>query len=100
VPNRQWGAGRGREIHEGLRELGGEAGWFEMEFRKVVRDGVEYRFDPLTGEQCRINPERAKRLKQSGGGAGLREIVPMTRETKDWKGKHRYFPVTPARREG
>jgi UDPglucose--hexose-1-phosphate uridylyltransferase len=51
-----------------------------MEFRKVVRDGVEYRFDPLTGEQCRINPERAKRLKQSGGGAGLREIVPMTRE--------------------
>ena len=35
-----------------------------MEFRKVIRNGIEYRFDPLTNEQCRINPQRAKRVKQ------------------------------------
>ena len=53
----------------------------DMEFRKVIRNGVEFRFDPLTGDQCRINPDRAKRIKQSGGGAALGGIITRTRET-------------------
>ncbi|MBN2187378.1 MAG: hypothetical protein JW732_08040 [Dehalococcoidia bacterium] len=52
-----------------------------MEFRKIIRNGVEYRFDPLTGEQCRINPDRARRIKQSGDGVALSEIVARTRKT-------------------
>jgi len=42
---------------------------------------VEYRFDPLTHTQCRINPDRAKRVKQAGGDLELSEIVARTRET-------------------
>jgi len=36
-----------------------------MKFIKEVRNSVEFRIDPLTGEQARINPERARRVKQA-----------------------------------
>mgnify|MGYP001085548022 CR=1 FL=1 len=52
-----------------------------MEFRKVIRNEVEYRFDPLTHDQCRINPERAKRVKQAGSDIGLSEITSKSRKT-------------------
>ncbi len=51
------------------------------QFRKVTRNGVEYRFDPLTQDQCRINPARAKRVKQTGSDIGLSEIINKSRET-------------------
>jgi len=46
-----------------------------MEFRRVIKDGIEYRFEPLTNEQSRINPERARRVKQSESEVGLDEII-------------------------
>lgn len=52
-----------------------------MEFKKFLKSGVEYRFDPLTGDQCRINPERAKRLKQVGNNVALSQIIAGSRET-------------------
>jgi hypothetical protein len=52
-----------------------------MEFRKLLRNGVEYRFDPLTHEQCRINPDRARRIRQAGGELDLSEIIARTRKT-------------------
>ncbi|HIE29086.1 TPA: hypothetical protein EYP66_17575 [Candidatus Poribacteria bacterium] len=59
-----------------------------MEFRRVIRDGIEYRFDPLTNEQCRINPRRAKRVKQvenpdkvgAESGIELDEIIRKSKE--------------------
>ena len=51
-----------------------------MEFRKFIRNGVEYRFDPLTHDQCRINPERARRVRQVGDKVELADIVARTRE--------------------
>ena len=51
-----------------------------MEFSKFVTNGVEYRFDPLTHDQCRINPDRAKRLKQAVSGLGLTKLIDATRE--------------------
>jgi UDPglucose--hexose-1-phosphate uridylyltransferase len=51
-----------------------------MEFRKSIRNRVEYRFDPLTHDQCRINPDRAKRLKQAAGGPGLTRLINATKE--------------------
>lgn len=36
-----------------------------IDFRKYIRGQVEYRFDPLTSGQVRINPARAKRIKQT-----------------------------------
>ena len=39
-----------------------------MEFLKECYDGVEYRFDPLTHHQTRINPVRAQRVFQSVSG--------------------------------
>ncbi|NVM25672.1 MAG: hypothetical protein HWN70_07110 [Desulfobacterales bacterium] len=42
---------------------------------------IEFRFDPLTEEQTRINPERAKRLKQAEGDIRLEEIISKSRET-------------------
>lgn len=36
-----------------------------VKFEKTLHNGVEYRFDPLTGHQTRINPARARRLMQS-----------------------------------
>lgn len=52
----------------------------EIEFRTVVRNRVEYRFDPLTGEQCRINPERAKRVKQAEIDVEFSDIIHRSRE--------------------
>ena len=59
-----------------------------MEFRRVIRDGIEYRFDSLTNEQCRINPQRAKRVKQvenpdkvgAESGIELDEIIQSSKE--------------------
>ena len=36
-----------------------------VEFPKLVRGQIEYRFDPLTNAQVRINPARARRIKQA-----------------------------------
>lgn len=52
-----------------------------MEFRQFLKNGVEYRFDPLTHDQCRINPERARRLRQVGDKVELAGMVAKTRET-------------------
>jgi len=52
-----------------------------MEFKKIVKNGVEYRFDPLIYDQCRINPARARRVKQAGGGLELRKVIEETRKT-------------------
>jgi galactose-1-phosphate uridylyltransferase len=46
-----------------------------MEFAKELHSGVEYRYDPLTNHQTRINPARAKRVLQSASG---------TVDTKEW----------------
>jgi galactose-1-phosphate uridylyltransferase len=46
-----------------------------MEFSKELHNGVEYRFDPLTNHQTRINPARAERILQSASA-----IV----DTKEW----------------
>lgn len=51
-----------------------------MKFRKVLRDGIEYRFDPLTGGQTRINPARAGRLKQAESDFECWEIIERSRE--------------------
>ncbi|TET41026.1 MAG: hypothetical protein E3J66_05995 [Dehalococcoidia bacterium] len=51
-----------------------------MEFREFMRNGVAYRLDPLTHDQCRINPDRAKRLKQAAGGLGLAKLIDATKE--------------------
>ena len=40
-----------------------------MELTKQLYNGVEYRFDPLTNHQTRINPARAKRMRQSASGS-------------------------------
>ncbi len=40
-----------------------------MKFKKELHSGVEYRFDPLTNHQTRINPARAKRIRQSVSGS-------------------------------
>jgi len=52
-----------------------------IEFRKVMTNQIEFRFDPLTEEQTRTNPERAKRLKQAEGDIRLEEIISKSRET-------------------
>ncbi|MBW2076462.1 MAG: hypothetical protein JRI71_02750 [Deltaproteobacteria bacterium] len=52
-----------------------------VEFRKVVRDGIEYRFDPLTDEQTRINPARAKRLRQAESDVEWEGIIDRCGET-------------------
>jgi hypothetical protein len=36
-----------------------------MNLQKFIRNHVEYRIDPLTSGQSRINPKRAKRAKQT-----------------------------------
>lgn len=52
-----------------------------IRFEKTVHDGVEYRFDPLTGHQTRINPARARRLIQSAASGGdVRTWLETTRE--------------------
>ena len=49
-----------------------------MEFTKFVTGGVEYRFDPITQDQCRINPSRTTRVKQAESDLRLSEIVDRT----------------------
>jgi len=51
-----------------------------MEFRKIIKAQIEYRFDPLTSEQCRINPARAKRVKQAESDVELGEMISKSRE--------------------
>ena len=41
---------------------------------------VEKRFDPLTGEEVRINPARARRPKQAGGRIDLGELSARTKD--------------------
>jgi UDPglucose--hexose-1-phosphate uridylyltransferase len=47
--------------------------------RKDVRNQVEYRFDPLTKEQSRMNPVRAKRIKQAESDLALEEVIRRSR---------------------
>ena len=51
-----------------------------MKFKKVIKNQIEYRFDPLTLEQCRINPKRAKRVKQAESDVELSEVISKSRE--------------------
>ena len=46
-----------------------------MHLKKFVRDHIEYRIDPLTSEQSRINPQRGKRVKQADGNDELDGII-------------------------
>ena len=53
-----------------------------IEFRKLIRGKIEYRFDPLTNGQARINPARANRLKQTvSGKSELDQLISASRET-------------------
>jgi galactose-1-phosphate uridylyltransferase len=49
-------------------------------FKKTIRSGVEHRTDPLTGEQCRINPKRLKMARQPGAELDLKELISRSRE--------------------
>ena len=52
-----------------------------MELKKEYHNGVEYRFDPLTNHQTRINPARAKRLQQTASDTGdLKRWINQTKE--------------------
>ena len=46
-----------------------------MNLQKFVRNHVEYRIDPLTSEQSRINPQRGKRVKQADSNIELDGII-------------------------
>jgi len=48
--------------------------------RKVLRDGIEYRLDPLTGGQTRINPARARRLRQAESDVEWEGIIERSRK--------------------
>jgi galactose-1-phosphate uridylyltransferase len=53
-------------------------------FRKTILAGVEHRRDPLFGTWTRINPDRARRLKHTGGTDGrgdLHRLIEASRET-------------------
>ena len=50
-----------------------------MKFELALRGGVEYRFDPLTGEQTRINPARARRFKQAQSDVEREGIIERSR---------------------
>lgn len=52
-----------------------------IEFRKLIRGEIEYRFDPLTSEQSRLNPARARRIKQAEAGENqLGELIKRSKE--------------------
>jgi len=51
-----------------------------MEFSRIVGGSVEYRSDPLGGDQCRINPERATRVRQGGGLTTAAELAARSRD--------------------
>ncbi len=62
-------------------------------FRKQTLAGVEHRRDPLFGSWTRINPDRARRVKQTGEaprGTDLQTLIETSRET---------CPFCPERRE-
>ncbi|MDY6842566.1 MAG: hypothetical protein SVW57_00550 [Thermodesulfobacteriota bacterium] len=46
-----------------------------MNFPKVIKNGVEFRKDPLTLEESRLNPARAKRVKPAVTEEGLTQLV-------------------------
>ncbi len=53
-----------------------------IDFRKLIKGQIEYRFDPLTDGQTRINPARAGRLKHAASGKGeLGQLISASRET-------------------
>jgi len=50
-------------------------------FRKLLRGQIEYRFDPLTNEQVRINPARARRIKQAEvGESELDQLIKRSKQ--------------------
>ena len=51
-----------------------------IEFRKHIREQIEYRFDPLTNAQVRINPARARRIKQAA--ASVNELAQLIKESR------------------
>lgn len=52
-----------------------------VSFHKAVRNGVEFRLDPLTRHQTRINPARARRPKQGeGSDSGLDDLIKRSAE--------------------
>ena len=52
-----------------------------IEFRKLIRGEIEYRFDSLTNEQSRLNPARARRVKQAEAGENqLGELIKRSKE--------------------
>jgi len=53
-----------------------------IEFRKHIREQIEYRFDPLTNAQVRLNPARARRIKQAAAGVNeLAQLIKVSRQT-------------------
>ena len=46
-----------------------------MNLQKFIRNHVEYRIDPLTSGQSRINPKRAKRAKQTENNVEQKGII-------------------------
>jgi hypothetical protein len=48
---------------------------------KVIRNRIAYRFDALTLEQSRVNPDRAKTLEQAESDIRLKEIIRESRAT-------------------
>jgi galactose-1-phosphate uridylyltransferase len=52
-----------------------------IEFRKSLHQQVEFRFDPLTGVQVRINPARARRIKHADSrGGDLEQLIETSRQ--------------------
>jgi len=49
-------------------------------FSRVVKNSVEFRLDPLTEQQTRINPARAQRPKQGEVDSGFDQIIKSSQE--------------------
>lgn len=58
-----------------------------LDFKPAIHP-IEFRKDPLTGRQCRINIERAKRVKQ----ARARETTDLPRVVQESRGKCFFCP--------
>ena len=63
-----------------------EEGWLLMadaaiQLRKMVRGGIEYRFDPLTQHLSRLNPARARRPKQAEAPGQLQRLIQESAES-------------------
>jgi len=53
-----------------------------VKFCQLIREQTQYRFDPLTNAQVRINPARARRVKQAGVSANeLERLILVSKET-------------------